>query len=102
MVIFYSNYLFNEAGQIFCFDEFKNVFFLTIFYFLINRLIIHHLLKNQTKFTTTATFVNIPIEKWKHFTWIYSNENHQSDLYIDSARQQSIDFGVMNLDFESK
>jgi hypothetical protein len=69
--------------------------------FLINRLIIHHLLKNQTK-STIKTFVNIPIEKWKHFTWIYSNKNHQSNLYIDGARQQSIDFGVMSLDFESK
>ncbi|CAF3838702.1 unnamed protein product [Adineta steineri] len=48
------------------------------------RLVIHHTLRNQTKSTIT-TSINIPIEKWKHFTWTYSNKNQQSNLYIDGA-----------------
>ncbi len=66
-----------------------------------SRLIIQHSFRNRTK-STTKNFVTIPIERWKHFTWTYSNKNRQSDLYIDSTRQQSIDFRVMSLDFESK
>ncbi|CAF3959284.1 unnamed protein product, partial [Rotaria sp. Silwood2] len=48
------------------------------------RLVICHLRQNQTKSTTT-TYVNIPIEKWIHFTWTYSNKNQQSNLYINDV-----------------
>ncbi|UJR26649.1 hypothetical protein I4U23_007966 [Adineta vaga] len=65
------------------------------------RLFLYHLRRNQTK-SPLATFANIPIERWKHFAWTYSNRNQQSNLYIDGARQQSIDFRVINFDFQSK
>jgi len=97
-VVYYLNWLFSKAGKFVSLQTQRRI---NNILFLINRLIIHHLLKNKTK-STTQTFVNIPIEKWKHFTWIHSNKNHQSNIYIDGALQQSIDFGVMSLDFESK
>lgn len=87
-----------QGRYVLSFSFIKDIFF---FYETFNRLVVYHSRRNQTKSTTT-TYMNIPIEKWIHFTWTYSNKNQQSNLYIDSTRQQSIDFGVMSLDFESK
>lgn len=66
------------------------------------RLVIDHRRKNQTNSTRTSTFTYIPMTIWKHFTWTYSKKTEQSHFYLDGARQQSIDFKVMNLDFQSK
>ena len=59
-------------------------------------------MKNQSNSTRTSTFVHVPIKIWKHFTWTYSIKTQQSHFYLDGARQQSINFKVMNLDFQSK
>ena len=66
-----------------------------------NRLVIQQNFRNRSK-STRPTFITIPSERWTHLAWTYSNQSQQSYFYLDGARQQSIDFGAMSLDFESK
>jgi hypothetical protein len=71
---------------------------LTNIHFLLYRLIFHHSSQNQTQ----PTSIKIPILKWNHFAWTYSKKNQQSYLYMDGARQQSFNFGIIKFDFQSK
>jgi hypothetical protein len=91
-MIKYFKLLFNTVGKS------SQRYFNDRIFLLMNRLSFHHSSRNKTQ----TTFVNISISKWKHFAWTYSNKSQQSFLYIDGVRQQSINFRVINLDFESK
>ncbi|CAF3652114.1 unnamed protein product [Rotaria sp. Silwood1] len=44
-----------------------------------NRLVYYHASRNQTQ----PTLIKIPLSKWNHFAWIYSNKIQHSYLYID-------------------
>jgi hypothetical protein len=68
----------------------------------LNRLVVEYTFANRSK-TSQSTTINIPITQWIHLAWTYSDQDQRlSYFYIDGARQQSIDFGAMSLDFESK
>ncbi|CAF4456676.1 unnamed protein product [Rotaria sp. Silwood2] len=43
------------------------------------KLVFYHLSRNQTQ----PTLIKIPVSKWNHFAWIYSNKIQQSYIYID-------------------